>query len=34
MLETEADPPVKDPVFEIVGVLADAKNSGIQDLGS
>ena len=31
MLETEADPPVKDPVFEIVGVVADAKNSGIQD---
>jgi predicted permease len=31
MLETEIDPPVKDPVFEIIGVVADAKNSGIQD---
>lgn len=31
MLETETDPPVKDPVFEIIGVVADAKNSGIQD---
>ena len=26
MLETETDPPVKDPVFEIIGVVADAKN--------
>jgi len=31
MLETETDPPVKDPVFEIIGVVADAKNNGIQD---
>jgi putative ABC transport system permease protein len=31
MLETEIDPPVKDPVFEVIGVVADAKNSGIQD---
>jgi len=31
MLETEMDPPVKDPVFEIIGVVADAKNNGIQD---
>ncbi len=31
MLETEPDPPVKNPVFEIVGVVADAKNSGIQE---
>jgi putative ABC transport system permease protein len=30
MLETEVDPPVKDPVFEIVGVVADAKNQGLQ----
>lgn len=31
MLETEVDPPVKDPVFEIIGVVADARNNGIQD---
>jgi len=31
MLETEVEPPVKDPAFEIIGVVADAKNSGIQD---
>src|SRR5438445_11117883 len=31
MLETEIDPPVKDPVVEIIGVVADAKNHGIQD---
>jgi len=31
MLETETDQPVKDPVFEIIGVVADAKNNGIQD---
>jgi predicted permease len=31
VLETEADPPVKDPVFEIVGVMADSKNRGIQE---
>jgi predicted permease len=29
MLETAPDP-VKDPVFEVVGVIADAKNQGIQ----
>ncbi len=26
-----ADSPVPDPVFEIVGVIADAKNQGLQD---
>ncbi|HVH85395.1 MAG TPA: ABC transporter permease [Terriglobales bacterium] len=31
MLATEITPPVTDPVFEIVGIVADAKNSGIQD---
>ena len=31
MLETFRDGPVANPVFEIVGVIADAKNSGIQD---
>lgn len=31
MLEKRPDSPVKDPVFEIVGVVADAKNRGIQD---
>jgi len=31
MLETETDPPVKDAVFEIIGVVADVKNNGIQD---
>ena len=31
MLSTEAAPPIPDPVFEIVGIVADAKNSGIQD---
>ena len=31
MLETRLNPPVKDPVFEIVGVVADAKNQGIQE---
>src|SRR5260370_25480370 len=31
MLETFQDSPVKDPVFEIVGVVADVKNQGIQD---
>ena len=29
-LETEADPPVKNPVFEIVGVVADTKNRGLR----
>jgi putative ABC transport system permease protein len=31
LLETMPDSPVKDPVFEIVGVISDAKNQGIQD---
>jgi putative ABC transport system permease protein len=31
MLETVPSPPVKEPVFEVVGVIADAKNSGIQE---
>jgi predicted permease len=31
MLETMPESPVADPVFEIVGVVADAKNQGIQD---
>ncbi|MDP8979475.1 MAG: ABC transporter permease [Acidobacteriota bacterium] len=31
MLETVPNPPVKEPVFEVVGVIADAKNSGIQE---
>lgn len=31
MLETRADGPVSNPVFEVVGIIADAKNSGIQD---
>jgi len=30
-LATEITPAVPDPVFEIVGIVADAKNSGIQD---
>jgi ABC-type antimicrobial peptide transport system permease subunit len=30
MLETFPTPPVPNPVFEIVGVVADAKNKGIQ----
>jgi putative ABC transport system permease protein len=30
-LETDLDPPIKNPVFEIVGVVADAKNRGIQE---
>jgi putative ABC transport system permease protein len=30
-LETGLDPPMKNPVFEIVGVVADAKNRGIQE---
>ena len=29
--EKRPDSPVTDPVFEIVGVVADAKNRGIQD---
>ena len=31
MLETFPDGPVENPVFEIVGVIADAKNQGIQE---
>src|SRR5499426_3218135 len=31
MLESMPDSPVKDPVFEIVGVISDAKNQGIQE---
>lgn len=31
MLATELDPPVENPVFQIVGVVADVKNQGIQD---
>src|SRR5260370_18832425 len=31
MLGTEPTPPVTDPVFEVVGIVADAKNQGIQE---
>jgi putative ABC transport system permease protein len=31
LLETAPEPPVKDPVFEIIGVVADVKNQGIQE---
>jgi putative ABC transport system permease protein len=31
MLESLPDSPVKDPVFEIIGVISDAKNQGIQE---
>jgi putative ABC transport system permease protein len=31
IIETMPDSPVKDPVFEIVGVISDAKNQGIQE---
>ena len=31
MLETVPESPVKNPVFEIIGVVADVKNQGIQD---
>ncbi len=31
MLETFQESPVENPVFEIVGVIADAKNQGIQE---
>jgi len=31
MLETLPQGPVKDPVFEVIGVISDAKNQGIQD---
>jgi putative ABC transport system permease protein len=30
-LEEVPDPPVKDAVFEVIGVVADVKNSGVQD---
>ncbi|HEY6403748.1 MAG TPA: ABC transporter permease, partial [Blastocatellia bacterium] len=30
-LESMPDSPVKDPVFEIIGVISDAKNQGIQE---
>lgn len=30
MLETAPDSPLKDPMFEIIGVVADVKNQGIQ----
>jgi putative ABC transport system permease protein len=31
MLETFPDGPVTSPIFDIVGVIADAKNNGVQD---
>jgi len=31
LLETAPEPPVKDPFFEIIGVVADVKNQGIQE---
>ena len=31
MLESIPDAPVKDALFEIIGVISDAKNQGIQD---
>jgi putative ABC transport system permease protein len=31
MLATMPESPVADPVFEVIGVVADAKNQGIQD---
>ena len=31
MLETLPESPVKDPAFEIIGVIADVKNQGIQE---
>jgi putative ABC transport system permease protein len=31
MLESMPDSPVKDPVFEIIGVISDAKNQGLQE---
>jgi len=30
-LATEVEPPVENPVFQIVGVVADVKNQGIQE---
>lgn len=31
MLETVPQPPVKNPMFEIIGVVTDVKNQGIQE---
>jgi len=31
MMENMPDSPVKDPVFEVIGVISDAKNQGIQE---
>jgi putative ABC transport system permease protein len=31
MLETVPETPVKNPIFEIIGVVADVKNQGIQE---
>jgi putative ABC transport system permease protein len=31
MLESMPESPVKDPVFEIIGVISDARNQGIQE---
>src|SRR5262249_26985322 len=31
MLESIPDSPVKDPVFEVIGVISDAKNQGVRD---
>src|ERR1051326_7262625 len=31
MFESLTDSPIKDPVFEIIGVMADVKNNGVRD---
>jgi predicted permease len=31
LLETSRESPVENPVFEVIGVISDAKNRGIQD---
>jgi predicted permease len=31
MLESMPDSPVKDPVFEVIGVISDARNQGLQE---
>ncbi len=31
MLGTELDPPIENPVFQIIGVVADVKNQGVQE---
>ena len=31
MLESVPDSPVKDPFFEVIGVISDAKNQGLQN---